>query len=82
MVDILVGNRADFSKRKICENWSKTNTQHLLNAEKILNYDGKKSPGKKIMQTIQILKNACQNTVAMEMSNFLFKGESYSIAAK
>ena len=50
MVDILVRNRADFSKRKICENWSKTNTQHLLNAEKILNYDGKKSPGKKIMQ--------------------------------
>ena len=52
LVDISVRNRgcADFSKRKMCENWSKTNIQHLLNAEKILNCDGKKSPGKKIMQ--------------------------------
>ena len=52
MVDVLVRNRgcADFSKRKICENWLKTNIQHLLNTEKILNCDGKKSPGEKIMQ--------------------------------
>ena len=54
------------------------NIQHLLNAEKILNCDGKKSPGKKkYCKTIKILKNACQDTVAMEMSNFFIKGESY-----